>query len=36
MDIEKEHKEKIIKIYKNEIDMIDFIISELESILTKD
>lgn len=36
LKIEKQHKEGTIKIYKSEIDMIDFIISELGDILTKD
>ena len=36
LKVHKEHNEKIIKIYKNEIDMMDFIISELGSVLTKD
>ena len=36
LKIEKQHKEGNIKMYKSEIDMIDFIISELGDVLTKD
>lgn len=36
LKIEKQHKEEIVKRYKSEINMIDFIISELEYVLTKD